>query len=96
MPYRVHVEATICDRTFYLYNETIIIQGGKLLIDNKRVCDNKSHFVANAIDVPIISNIVRNSAAAVNFDISFGSTIKNDTIFEVNYYNYAGLSFDEV
>ena len=50
----------------------------------------------NTIDAPVITNPVRASSAVLKFDISFGTSLNQDRVFDVNYYINMGFGFNEV
>ena len=95
VPYRVQVDAAICDTTINLYNDTAIIQTGKRAsISSKVLHHSVLYFHAvRAISIPVVTNMVRTSATAMHLDIA--QSVRHTT-FEVSYYAETRIPFEEV
>lgn len=107
-PYRIEVNAMICDRTYELFNDTVVIQRGVCIsVDacaHACTCVIMVHnflspyTVAETTDPsdPSLIKVVRTSPTSASFGYLLGARLSEDARVEITYYINTDNSFDEV
>lgn len=90
VPYQMYISALICEDTFELYNESLIIQRSKCIATHHVF--TLSNFQIGEIVIPTITSTVRTTPTT--FDIILNPSA--GSVFEIAYFRKIGTSFDLV